>query len=158
VYVAKPFENPFGSLLAIYLTVEDPITGIVAKLAGKVVPDPKTGQLTTTFKENPQLPIEDVSLHTFEGPRATLKTPLTCGAHTTTSLMVPWSAPEGANASPSDSFQTSVAAGGSGPCPSVEAQAPNKPAFASGTISAQAGTYSPFFFRLTRADGSQRLK
>jgi hypothetical protein len=158
VYVAKPFDNPFGSLLAIYLTVEDPITGIVAKLAGKVEPDPVSGRLRTTFKENPQLPIEDVSLHIFEGARATLKTPLACGAHATTSLMVPWSAPEGANASPSDSFLTSVAAGGSGPCPSSEADAPNRPAFASGTISPVAGTYAPFFFRLNRADGSQRLK
>jgi hypothetical protein len=158
VYVAEPFENPFGSLLAIYLAVEDPITGIIAKLGGEVEPNPLTGQLKTTFLENPQLPIEDFSLHLFEGPEATLKTPLACGTHTTTTLMVPWSSPEGANATPSDSFVTSVAAGGSGPCPASEAQAPNRPAFASGTTSAQAGAYAPFFFRLSRQDGSQRLK
>ena len=157
VYVAKPFDNPFGSLLAIYLTVEDPITGIVAKLAGEAEPDPKTGQLKTTFKENPQLPIEDFALHLFEGPEATLKTPLACGTHTTSSEMVPWSAPEGANANPSDSFVTSVAAGGSGPCPSSEAGAPNKPSFTAGTVAAQAGAYSPFVLKLSRPDGSQRL-
>ena len=59
VYLAKPFDNPFGSLLALYLVVEDEATGIIAKLAGKVKPDPATGQLTTTFAENPQLPLED---------------------------------------------------------------------------------------------------
>jgi hypothetical protein len=157
VYVAKPFDNPFGSLLAIYLTVEDPQTGIIAKLAGKAEPDPKTGQLKTTFKENPQLPIEDFALHLFEGPEATLKTPLACGTHTTSSEMVPWSSPEGANASPSDSFVTSVAAGGSGPCPTSEAQAPNKPSFTAGTVAVQAGAYSPFVLKLSRPDGSQRL-
>ncbi len=157
VYVAKPYQNPFGSLLAIYLVVEDEQTGIVAKLAGEVTPDSQTGQLTATFTENPQLPIEDVDLHFFEGPRAALKTPLTCGQYTTTSTLVPWSTPEGADATPSDSFETSVAAGGSGICPSSEAGAPNKPAFSAGTIAPQAGAYSPFLLKLSREDGSQRL-
>jgi hypothetical protein len=157
VYVAKPFDNPFGSLLAIYLAVEDPQTGIIAKLGGKVEPNPVTGQLKTTFLENPQLPIEDFGLHLFDGPEAALKTPLACGTHTTTSEMVPWSAPEGANASPSDSFLTSVAAGGSGPCPASEAAAPNKPSFSAGTIAPAAGAFSPFVFKVSRPDGSQRL-
>jgi len=157
VYVAKPFDNPFGSLLAIYLVVEDPITGIIAKLGGKVEPDPVTGQLKTTFEENPQLPIEDFSVHLYKGPEAVLKTPLACGTHTTATVMVPWSAPEGANANPSDSFVTSVAAGGSGPCPASEAEAPHKPSFTAGTVAPQAGAYSPFVFNLTRPDGTQRL-
>jgi hypothetical protein len=156
-YLARPYENPFGSFLAIYLVVEDEQTGTVAKLAGKVTPDPSTGQLTTTFAENPQLPLEDVELHLFAGPRAALKTPLTCGKHTTTSTLVPWSTPEGATANPADSFETSVAAGGSGACPQTEAQAPNKPAFNAGTIAPQAGAYSPFVLKLTRQDGTQRL-
>jgi hypothetical protein len=157
VYVAKPFDNPFGTLLAIYLAVEDPITGIVAKLGGKVEPDPVTGQLKTTFLENPQLPIEDFAVHLYKGPEAVLKTPLACGTHTTATEMVPWSTPEGANANPSDSFVTSVAAGGSGPCPTSEADAPNKPSFTAGTVAPQAGAYSPFVFNLSRPDGSQRL-
>jgi hypothetical protein len=157
VYVAAPYQNPFGSLLAIYLALEDPQTGIVAKLAGRVEPDPVTGQLKTTFLENPQLPIEDVRLHLFNGARAALKTPLACGAHTTTSTMTPWSAPEGADAHPSDTFQTTQPAGGSGTCPASEAQAPNKPSFSAGTVSPAAGAFSPFVLKLTRPDGSQQL-
>ncbi|HET7485872.1 MAG TPA: hypothetical protein VFJ64_10930, partial [Solirubrobacterales bacterium] len=157
VYVAKPFENPFGSLLAIYLALEDPATGIVAKLGGKVEPDPNTGQLKTTFLENPQLPIEDVRLHIFGGARAALKTPLACGTYTTTSTLTPWSAPEGEDAHPSDTFNTSVPAGGSGTCPSNEAGAPNAPSFSAGTITPQAGAYSPFVLKLARPDGSQQL-
>jgi uncharacterized repeat protein (TIGR01451 family) len=156
VYLAEPFDNPFNSLLAIYLTVEDPQTGIFAKLAGRIEPDPVSGQLTTRFAENPQLPIEDVRLHLFGGARGALITPPVCGAHTTTTDLTPWSTPEGADAHPESTFQTTAAPGG-GACPSAEGQAANAPAFAAGTISPQAGTYSPFVLKLSREDGSQHL-
>jgi hypothetical protein len=157
IYTAQPFQNPFGSLLAIYIAVHDEKTGVVSKLAGKVETDPQTGQLTATFAENPELPIEDVKTSFFGGPGAALKTPLACGTHTVNSEIVPWSTPEGATVHPSDSFQTSVAAAGSGPCPTSEATAPNNPSFSAGTIAPQAGAYSPFVFKLSRADGTQRL-
>jgi hypothetical protein len=153
VYLAQPYQNPFGTLLGIYLALEDPQTGIVAKLAGKVTPDPSTGQLSTAFRQSPQLPIEDVALHLFEGARAALRTPLACGTHTTTSTMRPWSAPEGIDAHPFDSFQT-VASPAPGPCPGSEAQAPNDPSVSAGTIAPVAGAYSPFVFKLARPDGT----
>ena len=157
VYVAKPFENPFGSLLAIYLVVEDKATGIIVKLAGKAIPDPQTGQLTTVFRDNPPLPIEDFDVHFFDGPRAALKTPLPCASFTATADLTPWSTPAGANKVTTDSFATSVAASGSGACPATEAQAPNNPLFSAGTIVPKAGAYSPFLLKLFRPDGSQRL-
>jgi uncharacterized repeat protein (TIGR01451 family) len=157
IYLAKPFDNPFGSMLAIYLAIEDEETGIVAKLAGKVEANPVSGQLSAVFKENPQLPLEDIDLHFFNGARSALTTPLTCGVKTTTSTLTPWSTPEGADVHPTDSFQTQVVAGGSGACPTSEANAPNAPAFAAGTEAPQAGAYSPFVLRLTRKDGTQRL-
>ncbi len=156
VYLAQPFDNPFGSLLAIYLAIEDPRSGTVAKLAGQVIPDPQTGQLTTRFTENPELPLEDIRLHLFGGARGSLITPPVCGTHTTTSDLVPWSTPEGADATPSGSFQTTAAPGG-GACPTAVGQAPNAPAFTAGTISPQAGAFSPFALKLSREDGSQRL-
>jgi hypothetical protein len=100
VYLASPFDNPFGTLLGIYLVIEDEETGIIAKLAGKVEADPGTGRLTTSFEESPELPLEDVKLDLFDGPRAALTTPITCGTHTTTSTLTPWSTPEGADAHP----------------------------------------------------------
>jgi hypothetical protein len=156
VYLAKPFENPFGSLLAIYLSIDDPQSGTIAKLAGRIEPDPLTGRLTTVFAENPQLPIEDVKLHLFGGARGALITPPTCGTHTTITDLTPWSAPETLNAHPEDSFQTTTMPGG-GNCPTSETQLANAPAFRAGTVSPQAGAYSPFVLKLSREDGSQRL-
>jgi len=164
VYLAEPFQNPFGSLLAIYIVLDDPKTDTVAKLAGKVIPNPDTGQLSTLFEENPQLPLEDVELELFEGARAPLRTPLTCGdpasgsasPHATFGDFTPWSSPEGANALASDSFTLSAAPGG-GPCAQSPGAAPHAPSFNAGTLSPQAGAYSPFVMRLSRADGSQEI-
>jgi hypothetical protein len=151
VFVAKPFDNPFGSLLAIYLAVEDEKSGIVAKLAGRVEPDPETGRLTARFTENPQLPIEDIDLHFFNGDGAALKTPLSCGTATTTSTLTPWSTPEGADVHPSDSFQVS------GSCSASEAAASKSFAFTAGTETPLSGAYSPFVLRIARPDGSQHI-
>ncbi|HEX4464599.1 MAG TPA: hypothetical protein VH042_08180 [Solirubrobacterales bacterium] len=156
VYLADPLKNPFGSLVAIYLVIEDEKTGIVAKLAGEGELDPQTGQITTYFKENPELPLEDVKVHIFGGSRGALITPPTCGTYTAESEMVPWSTPQGKNAFREASFQTSAAPGG-GPCPTSEAQLPNAPKLTAGTELPSAGKYSPLLFKLSREDGTQRL-
>src|SRR5258708_33680708 len=87
-------SNPFGSLLAIYIAVDDPQTGVVVKLAGQMTADPLTGQLTASFLNNPQLPFEDLKLDIFGGARAPPATPPLCGTHTTTTSPTPWAAPE----------------------------------------------------------------
>jgi hypothetical protein len=157
IYVAKPYDNPFGSLLSIYLAIEDEESGIVSKLAGKVIPDPKTGRLTATFTENPELPLEDIDLYFFPGDGASLKTGLTCGSFTTTSSLVPWSTPEGATAHPTDTFTVASSASGAGSCPTSEAGAPFAPSFQAGTSSPVGGAFSPFVLRIARADGEQHL-
>ena len=157
VYVAQPEQNPFGSLLAIYIAVNDEATGTVIKLPGKVEADPRTGQLTTTFPEDPQLPFEDFHLDFFKGAGAALRTPQACGSYGIGTDFTPWSSPEGADAFPADSFETTQAPGG-GPCPTSAAQLPNAPSFTAGTITPKAGAYSPFVLHLARPDGSQELK
>ena len=156
LYLAEPFDNPFDSLFAIYIAIDDPATGTVAKLAGQVLPDPATGQLTTVFKENPQLPIEDIELHLFPGARASLRTPPTCATHTTTSTLVPWSSPQTPDASPADSFAL-TGSGSGGPCPATDPELPHGPTLAAGTLEPLAGAYSPFITKITRPDGSQEI-
>jgi hypothetical protein len=154
IYLAKPFENPFNSLIAVYIVIEDPKTGVIAKLASEVEADPVTGQLTTTVTENPEVPLEAVRVHLFEGPRAGLQTPPACGSYTTTSDLTPWS--ETPTVHPTDSFAITASPSG-GSCPTSGGGAPNAPSLRAGTISPQAGAFSPMVVKLTRQDGSQRM-
>jgi uncharacterized repeat protein (TIGR01451 family) len=157
VYLATQGENPFHSLLALYLAVYDPISGVVVKLPGRVEPDPATGLLTATFAENPQLPFEDLEVEFFGGPRSTLTTPPTCGTYTTTTDLTPWTSPAGADAHPSDSFQIGSGPNG-GACAGSESQMPNSPSFEAGTTTPLGGAYSPFVLKVSREDGYQRLR
>jgi len=157
VYLAKQFDNPFRSLLAIYVVIEDPETGTIVKLAGHVEADEATGRLTTTFTENPQLPFTELDLHFFGGSQAALLNPQTCGQKTTTSVLTPSSAPQTPPVTYRDSFPVEGGANG-GPCPATEAQQPNAPSFEAGTTFTNAGLYSPFVLKLSREDGSQRLQ
>ena len=157
VYLAAQGENPFHSLLAGYLVVDDPKTGIVVKLPGQISLDPNTGRITATFDDNPQFPFETVKLAFKEGPRAPLTNPATCGTKTTQAEWTPWSAPQsGPPAVTDDSFQ--IASGPHGGCISSESEEPNSPGFEAGSVSAQAGAYSPFVLKLTRENGSQVFK
>jgi hypothetical protein len=157
MYLARPHQNPFGSLLGLYLVVEDPRTGVLIKIAGKATPDPQTGQLSVSFPQNPQLPFEDLDVELFPGSRGALKTPATCGSFTTNSEMVPWTAPEGPTRHPTDSFEIASGAGNSA-CPASESSAPNQPTFTAGTTDPAAGAFSPFVLKLSRPDGSQPIK
>jgi hypothetical protein len=147
VYLAAQEDNPFGSLLAIYIAVDDPITGVVVKLAGEVKLNPETGQLTTTFKQNPQLPFENFKLEFFGGPHAALVTPQACGTYATTTDLTPWSSPEAPDKTPSDTFTIDEGCGPAGFGPS----------FTAGTLNPQAGAFSPFVLSFSRNDPEQEF-
>jgi hypothetical protein len=157
VYLARQHENPFGSLLAIYIAIDDANTGIVVKLAGHVETDPATGRITATFTNNPQLPFTEFKLDFFGGPGASLVNPQTCGAKTTSTLLTPWSAPYTPAVTSTDSFNVTTAANG-GPCPQTEGAAPAAVSFEAGTTFTTAAFYSPFVIKLSREDGTQRFK
>ena len=153
VYLAAQNANPFHSLLALYIVIDDPQTGVIVKLPGKVSLDPQTGRLTATFDENPQVPFENLKL-TFdkpaangEEPRAPLVTPSSCGTYTTSSDLTPWSTPYTADAPPSSNFEINENCGTPGFAPS----------FTAGTTSPQAGAFSPFSLTFSRQDGEQTL-
>jgi hypothetical protein len=158
VYLASQGQNPFGSLLALYIAANDARSGVVLKLAGLIEADGTDGQLTARFANDPQLPFEDLRLHFFEGPAASLRTPSTCGTFTTTSDLRPWSAPgSGPDATPSDSFTVAAAPSGGG-CAKAEVEQPDAPAFEAGTESPLAGAFAPFVLKVSRQDGSQQLR
>jgi hypothetical protein len=170
VYLGAQTANPFGSLIAMYVFAEDPVSKLRAKAAGELVENPVTGQLTTHFEgdplfENdpqyanipaaqflPEVPFEDLELHFFGGDRAPLATPARCGTYTTTSSFTPWSGNPPAESS--SSFE--VVSGPNGqPC---SAALPFKPTLTAGTTSIQAGGFSPFTMTMSREDGEQNLR
>jgi hypothetical protein len=156
-YLAAPHANPFNSLLALYIAVDDPQTGVVVKLAGEVHADPATGRLTTTVLHNPQLPFEDFRLHFFGGSGGALRTPAACGSYSTTSSMTPWTAPDsGPPATPEDTWALTQAPGG-GACPASEGARPNSPDLDAGSVSPIAAAHSPAVVNLRRNDGSQEF-
>ena len=68
IYLAAQDENPFGSTFAAYIVVDDPVTGVVVKLAGELTADAHTGRITASFSENPQLPFSDLELPFLRRP------------------------------------------------------------------------------------------
>ncbi|HEX6455873.1 MAG TPA: hypothetical protein VF009_05075 [Solirubrobacterales bacterium] len=151
IYVGQPTaEDPYR----LFLSMSG--DGVRVKLAGAAHADPQTGRLTAVFDENPQQPFSELKLLFKSGQRAPLTTPPTCGTFTTTSDLVPWTAPEGADASPQDSFQVNAGPHGTS-CFSSLASEPNVPSFEAGTLAPIAGAFSPFALRLHRQDGTQRL-
>jgi hypothetical protein len=144
-FLATQNDNPFGSLLAMYIAVKGP--GFYLKLPGRIDANPETGQLTTTFSDTPQLPFERLRLSLNDGPRAPLSTPRACGTYTTHTEFTSWAQPDNPVSSDS-SFTIDEGCG---------KESKFDPGLSAGTISPAAGSYSPFVLRVTRQDGEENI-
>jgi hypothetical protein len=154
VYVAKPYDNPFDSLLALYVVFEEPQRGILVKLPGELRTNEETGQIEAEFDNVPQVPFDSFDFKFREGARAPLITPPTCGTYENEAVFTPWSDPSKKLVSKS-SFQITHGIGG-GPCP--QNNTPGfKPLFSAGSINNNAGAFSPFNMRIQRNDGEQDM-
>ena len=158
VYLAVPAprgeeaQNPFNTLIAMYIVAKDPVSGTLVKLPGSVSLNPVTGQITASFENNPQLPFEDAELHFFGGDRAPLATPAHCGTYTTNAVFVPWSG--GIPVQSQSSFQVTTGPNGSA-CPSP---LPFAATLAAGTTNINAGAFTPLTTTISRPDGSQDIQ
>jgi hypothetical protein len=156
IYVAKPFEAPFTtSLLQIYIVVRSPQRGIVVRLKGSIEANPVTGQLVTTFLNNPQVPFSRFTLKLRQGATSPLVSPPACGSYIAQADLTPWSGPLSPQHVSSPPFQVETGIGG-GPCP-VGGVPPFHPGLVAGTLNNNAGAYSPLNLRITRNDGEQEL-
>jgi hypothetical protein len=164
VYVAQPRcggngQSPCsaedalnGNLFGIYLEAAG--SGAVIKLSGSVSINPSTGQITASFRENPQIPFGAFRLHFTGGPRATLANPQTCGPATTAADLSAWSSPTTLDSiGPSPPFDVDWDGAG-GSCP---ATLPLTPSLTAETTNPTAGAFSPFTFTLSRSDRQQYL-
>ena len=153
VFLAAPYRNPSGGLLAIYLVAKNAQRGFLVKVSGSLAADPLTGRLTATFDGLPQLPYSQLVISFREGQRSPLATPPGCGSYATAAALTPWSEPGRVR---SFSLPLVVGAGiGGGACPS--GPPPFRPGVAGGSLNAQAGAYSPFYLHLTRGDGEAEI-
>jgi hypothetical protein len=149
-------EHP---LFGVYLEVAG--SGSIVKLAGEASVNPTTGQITTRFRENPQIPFSSIVLHLNGGPRAPLANPQTCGTATASANFTAWSSletPDHQTLSPLTVPAFSpfgVDWNGAGEaCP---AALPLTPAMTAETTNPAAGAFSPFVFTLSRGDRQQYL-
>jgi hypothetical protein len=148
VYLAKQSDNPFGSLIAIYIVVEGP--GVVVKLPGKISLDQSTGRVTATFDNNPQLPFSNLSVKFFSGPKAALSNPTTCGLKTVSARLTSWSGKTVDVTSPFDISGD----GNGGPCAAPQF----KPTLDAGVTDPVAGSSSSFVLRVQRSDLDSQLR
>ena len=158
IYLAAQNDNPFNSTLGLYMVFSSARDGVTVKVAGKVVPDPATGQLVSTFTENPEWPFSRLALHFNQGPRAPLVNPPKCGTYAIRAEFSPWSAANPANPTPdeivTDNSKYKVTQGPNGaPCPDGNLT----PKLKAGLTDPTAGAKSPFVLSLSREDGSQRF-
>jgi hypothetical protein len=131
-----------GRLFGLWLVTDE--LGLHVKLPGEIKPNPGTGQLTAVFTDLPQVPVEEISLNVWGGPRAPLKNPDSCGVYSTSYAFVPHSddpAVGGRN-------QMTIDQGcGGGFSPELHA----------GVTRPLAGAFSPFVLDVTRNDGEPNL-
>jgi hypothetical protein len=134
-----------GHLFRFWLVTDE--LGVRLKLPAEILTDPVTGQVRTIFGGipvlggNPQVPVAEIKLHVFGGPRAPLSTPSQCGTYQTQYEFQPWSGrpPTVGNTA----MQISSGCGKGGFSPKLVA----------GTLDPSAGRYSSFALELTRQDG-----
>jgi len=163
VYLASPYNNPFGTLVAVYLVARLPERGLLVKLAGRVDPNPGTGDLIATFDGLPQLPYTDLDLTFRTGQRAFLVTPPACGAAITTTESTPWAlalspghTTVGGFVPVSTQTATQITTGiGGGPCP--VGSPPFAPSVLAGGVNSNVNSYTPYFIHIARQDTEQEL-
>ena len=136
-----------GHLLRIFLFAKG--SGVSVKLPGSVDLNQTTGQITTTFDNNPQLPFTDFVLKFKGGPRAPLANPRTCGVKTTTATLTSWA---GQTVNTSSSFVISRDGAGA-PCKPYGF----KPVFGAQSTSPVAGHNSVFTLYFARSDDDQEF-
>jgi hypothetical protein len=151
----EPGQNPFDSLIALYIVAEDPVSGVLVKLAGEGHVDEGTLQISTSFRNTPQVPFEELKMHLFGGQRASVTTPAVCGSYVTNATFVPWSSSvEVPKSSRPGDFAITSGVGGSS-CPSGGLGF--APGFVAGSGVQRAGAFTSFNLELSRPDGDQAL-
>ena len=147
----KSTDPVSGEMFRLFLVVRNQRHGLVAKIFGSSTADPQTGQLTTRFLNNPELPFDRLNLELEGGPRGLLALPQRCGDHGWQTAFTPWS---------SVGAPVPVADVGDGGAFALNANCGFgfSPTLEAGMSTKQARTNGVFSFRFSRQDGEQWLR
>ncbi len=147
MYLGGPESGPItGPPYIVYVVANSKKYGVSVRIKGEVEPNLATGRLTTIFKENPEQPFTNLSLHFNRGALTAVANPLVCGEPTGTTSFVPVAAP---TTSLEKSFGVSVT-GCASPLPFALTQTTQNQ-------NANAGGNTSFTFNLSRPEGQQYL-
>jgi hypothetical protein len=133
-----------GPPYIVYVVANSTRYGVSVRLKGEAIPDEATGQLTTVFKENPEQPFTDLTLHFNRGALTSIANPLVCGSPTGSTSFTPVT---GEPASTGAAFGASVTGCASTIPFSLTQSTSNQTTTAGGNTS--------FTFSLTRPEGNQ---
>jgi hypothetical protein len=139
-----------GEMFRMFVVARNRDRGLIAKIFGSAVADPKTGRLTATFANNPEVPFSDLRLEFKAGARGLLATPPRCARVGWGSTFTPWSTAHGGGGQAVDrsgTFKMSARCGFPF-APAVEAGMRGRRAARSGTLA----------LRLVRSDGHQTVR
>jgi hypothetical protein len=154
LYLAKPYANPFDTLLSVYMLARSPRRGLIVKSQGKIEPDPRSGRLLVTFDNLPRLLYTHFDLTLREGQRSALVSPSACGSYVAGLDIASWAEPTVFKHNAS-LFLINRGAGGGG-CPGSGAP-PFAPALLAGSVNPNAAARTPFYLRMARADSEQEI-
>jgi hypothetical protein len=143
VYLAQPAGGLFDGTVEIYLAGQE--EGLDFKLVGQLVAQSGSGQLTLTLDGMPEVPLSDLKLDLFGGPRGAIANPPVCQAFTTVTDLTPYSTVQAT--ARSNGFTIDEGCGGG-----------FAPAFKAGATTAAAGRETGFAFQVSRSDGQQYIQ
>lgn len=132
-----------GHLFQVWLVTDD--LGVHVKISGEIHADRSTGQLTSLFLDNPQVPLRELKLHFKSGNQGVLLTPPSCATHQASFRLDPWSGGSAVEGTIPMTIDEACEGGGF------------SPRLTAGTENPVAGSYSPLVFRLTQGDREENI-
>lgn len=145
VYLGQPLSGDpeSGQEYRMFLVAEAPRYGVSVRLVGNVVADARTGQLTASFTDNPQIPVALVRVKLRGGDRAPLVNPPSCGSPAVRGSFTAWSGQTATSSSPVTIDEGCAAS--------------FAPALSATPSSYKAGASPSFTLGVSRAGGDQHL-
>ena len=151
IFLGEQAPGPItGPPYKVYFVLESARYGQIVRIEGTVQPNLATGQLASTFPDQPQGPFRNIKLAFNGGLFASLANPIDCGTAATRSTFIPYSGNAPVALVNEEFVVDSNGVGGA--CPAAP---PFSPAQSTSIEPGQGGAGSTFTLSLARPEGQQ---